>query len=305
MRRVRLAFTLIELLVVVAIISLLIAILLPTLSGARRQARSAKCLANLRSIGQGICIYGVENRDVLPAGRLPKISGDDCNPYADIAGGRKYRPTFAAIVSSAVGAAPFVDPQPCKGVLDFAGEPSDQQNYGYGVYVCGEAATWTDERNASYGYNYQFLGNSRTPTGAGPTDYKNWPVRITDVRHAGRVVMVGDSLGTAASFKPEERLEYDDDGRTLAGLGNEGFNLDPPRVDAAAGEMAGFDDNPQVRTAVDQRHGQLANVLWVDGHAEGRTAVQLGYRMDPAGRVTFDGDNSSWVPDGVDRAWLP
>jgi len=65
------AFTLIELLVVVAIIVLLIAIVLPSLSRAREQARIVKCLSNLRNIAQVGTAYLLDNDDlpwVLPVG---------------------------------------------------------------------------------------------------------------------------------------------------------------------------------------------------------------------------------------------
>ncbi len=51
------AFTLVELLVVISVIALLIAILLPSLNGAREQARSVKCLANQKEISNAMNVF--------------------------------------------------------------------------------------------------------------------------------------------------------------------------------------------------------------------------------------------------------
>ncbi len=70
----RRAFTLIELLVVVAIISLLLAILLPALGRARAEARTLKCLSNLRTLGQGVIAYTVsDNEGTLPGPMHPAV----------------------------------------------------------------------------------------------------------------------------------------------------------------------------------------------------------------------------------------
>jgi prepilin-type N-terminal cleavage/methylation domain-containing protein len=102
-------FTLIELLVVVAIIGLLMSMLLPHLSRAREQAKTVKCVSNLRSIGSAMLMYAQEEKDWFPfekrnisyvtplhafyygghPGRSPWWGFTDAN-YRDTAAGRPF-----------------------------------------------------------------------------------------------------------------------------------------------------------------------------------------------------------------------
>ncbi len=60
------AFTLIELLTVIAIIGILAAILIPTVSAVRDSARAANCASNMRQIGQAAYMYAEDNDGWAP-----------------------------------------------------------------------------------------------------------------------------------------------------------------------------------------------------------------------------------------------
>ncbi len=60
------AFTLVELLVVIGIIAVLIAIIMPSLSRAREQAKQIQCLSNVRQIGMGFYMYAGDNKGIYP-----------------------------------------------------------------------------------------------------------------------------------------------------------------------------------------------------------------------------------------------
>jgi prepilin-type N-terminal cleavage/methylation domain-containing protein len=81
-------FSLVELLVVMAIIAVLVALLLPALSGAAGRARQTKCLANCQQIGIALLTYGESNKTWLPV--MPTPAGaptlDNQSVYGGLAG---------------------------------------------------------------------------------------------------------------------------------------------------------------------------------------------------------------------------
>ncbi len=74
----RRGFTLIELLVVVAIISLLIAIVLPTYKNARAQAWEVRCRSNLHQIHVALEVFANEHNELYP------VSPTEMNPHLEL-----------------------------------------------------------------------------------------------------------------------------------------------------------------------------------------------------------------------------
>src|SRR5688572_24471966 len=59
----RAGFSFVELLVVLAIVGLLIALLLPSLTRAREQANRTRCLNNIRQIGMSVLVYAHDHKE--------------------------------------------------------------------------------------------------------------------------------------------------------------------------------------------------------------------------------------------------
>lgn len=271
-------FTLIEVLVVIAIIGLLLAIVVPSLSGARQQAKSVICQTHLHTLGHGWGMYADENQDTMVPGRLPRhASGGFGNPanHYTTSTGLKYRPRWPVLMQQYVGEPALKKPLTYR----------DRQNYESEMYVCPSVAEWTDERNSAYGYNYQFLGSHRV---AG--DRLRLLSSRSRLKYPGKTVVIADSMGSAAAFPARKRMVYENSTRDEARRGNYGWLIDPPRLTAKSSRAGGPGSK---RSAPDPRHKDKANAVFADDHAELLSMKDLGYGVKPDGQVLDSGEGAN------------
>src|SRR5689334_182497 len=73
--RPRFGFSLVEMLVVLGIITVVTAMILPSVMDARKNAKVTLCLNNMRQIGLFYHLYAQQNHDMIPLGtsRMPPV----------------------------------------------------------------------------------------------------------------------------------------------------------------------------------------------------------------------------------------
>jgi type II secretory pathway pseudopilin PulG len=197
------AFTLVELLVVFGIIGLLVAILLPPLNKARELANGVKCASNLRQIAMVWLMYANGNKGTACPGRPPKLPAPATNVYG-VGNEDQFRPRWFVVTLGAESGI-YAYNQP-------SADPSDDntKNVDDPVFICPGESERTNNRDYTYGYNHQFLGNARQR--AASQGFINFPVRISRIR-AAETVMAADAMGAAAGKPKAARTAYRGDGR--------------------------------------------------------------------------------------------
>lgn len=299
MNKRRHAFTLLELLTVIAILTLLIGILVPSLSGARRQAKANACLSNLKGLGTGFTIYLTENQDKFPPHRLtyaPPSNQTEDKKYVN-----QYNveaPRWHWFLKLDGG--PVIDPKP----FERLGTPWDDSGSTRGgaleskaviankSFVCpalDDPQFERSTRNGAYGYNYQYLGNARQD--ANENRYDNFAVSSHQIPASAGTVLIGDSRGVGKKH------------------GIHSYTLDPPRL-ATEKNARRFAQSPDEVSSLglgpeygfspmEARHRNTGNVIFVDTHGEAMTHKQLGYQIDEEKNdlpvpIQAPGDDDEW-----------
>jgi prepilin-type N-terminal cleavage/methylation domain-containing protein/prepilin-type processing-associated H-X9-DG protein len=240
------AFTLIEVLVVVAIIAMLISVLLPSLSAARKSARIVACRANVHQMGIAMTMYTGQH-GYFPGHHLASATATDF----------------------------ILWPIRLMRFMKGAGASRSSQ---YQVYWCpdskyktrwdGKKRLWYSITNAgpqdcaNFDYGYNDWGVSETFSMAGKPNLglgghivtkdrdaeqkRSGEVRFEKVKRPGEMIAIADN---------------DADDLFKGTPGNWDTAIDP--IDDSAREWPGA------------RHNKGANVLWTDGHADFQLQARL------------------------------
>ncbi|TVQ76165.1 MAG: type II secretion system protein [Phycisphaeraceae bacterium] len=277
-------FTLVEILVVLAVIGILIAVLLPAIGRASGTAKATKNLANMRSLMQGVGMYLLDYGAYFPH----KLPDQVVHPTWRRPGAR-----FQWMLGDYIGA-PFSprNEEERQIMLTSNDLPRlDNQVFRDPLhddedYRSHQTGNLQFLRNNSYGYNYQYLGNSRPHSDGRPTRY---PVREAFIKAPAVTVCFADSDGSQVM-----RLQH--------GTREHAYTLDPPTLDPERTRTTSWGhDAGQVVASI--RHFGKATVAMLDGSVSMMTLEALGYEVERGdGGIVKDnaGSNALWNGLGYD-----
>jgi prepilin-type processing-associated H-X9-DG protein len=195
-----------------------------------------------------------------------------------------WRPRWYVLIGAESGVFAFNEPSPDR-------KDTDTKVIDNPVFLCPSEPEWTNNRNAPFGYNYQFLGNMRANYNDGKP--VNYPVNSARF-HAAETVLCADAMGTAAGRPTSARTGYVASAKnTPTAMGNHAWALDPPRLTADSDYCDHDRRTPENRSAPDPRHSKKANVVFCDSHVEALALADLGYVVADDGTVAAMGPGTT------------
>ena len=295
-RRPARAFSATDLLWFLMFLVLLIAILLPSLTRAREQAKRAVCASNLRGIGQSLHIYANDNTEWFPNhyfNPLPQAESPDEHGVAWV--GTMGSNDFLRI-SQATG--PDVSPRrshPSRSLfmLIIGGQMPP------GWFICPSTYDGEDDLR-NYGPDADGAGSCAARPGMNRFDFRGYDSLSYGYQLPyGRKARLRESLDARMAIVADKSPYYTSGGSGMAGTRtarDARSDLDPPAewngMEASRIAELGFEQWRGYNSRNHGREGQ--NVLYVDGHVEFQRRPVVGVNGDnlytiQSGHTTTDG----------------
>jgi prepilin-type N-terminal cleavage/methylation domain-containing protein/prepilin-type processing-associated H-X9-DG protein len=248
-------FTLVELLVVIGIIAILIGILLPTLNRARRAARAAQCMSNVRQLGIGFLMYTNTFRRSIPFYQNSEEQGLWIG---------QLRASYSRIDASRLCPEAW---EPFSTTT-----PNERTGTAFNCWGPATGAPVIGKQTGSYGFNgWLYYFNTATPPIRGqpvaspampfmvgyPDPQRDW-FKVPFAKRAAEIPVFGDSIWVDGWPRPDDGVP--------ANL-NVGMYLNSATGIPDQNIYTGAGGRHMGRWAI-ARHQMAINMVFADGHAQ-------------------------------------